>query len=365
MMFDPTAVYAPQTSAGAVAAVPYSPGYAQAVPYMPAVISSQPAAEAEATWGFSEVAMLAVGGAVLGAALSQRAKGNGRAAAGSDLEAALPADFARVAAPAFTARAPEVEMFGSFGGGAKKAAAAKPAAKKGAKPVAKKAARPVAKKAAKPVAKGKAAPAAADARPVRGDLSVANPDPKFRSQRFATGDIGVTPPLGVYDPLGLTQTRDMRRYEIMEIKHGRAAMFGFLHIVLIHAGVRLPGYLSYVNDLKFADMPVGCFESLEATPTLGWLQIMAVTCAAETGYLGTTAGVTKQLDSKAPGDIGGSGWKRYADPEERAFKLNAERNNGRAAMLGVTGCLIHELLGVDALYPTGGLAGAAPPPIFT
>ena len=26
----------------------------------------------------------------------------------------------------------------------------------------------------------------------------------------------------------------------------------FLHIVLIHAGVRLPGYLSYVNDLKFA-----------------------------------------------------------------------------------------------------------------
>ena len=84
-------------------------------------------------------------------------------------------------------------MFGSFGGGAKKAAAAKPAAKKGARPVAKKAARPVAKKAAKPVAKGKAAPAAADARPVRGDLRVANPDPIFRSQRFATGDIGVTP----------------------------------------------------------------------------------------------------------------------------------------------------------------------------
>jgi hypothetical protein len=32
-------------------------------------------------------------------------------------------------------------------------------------------------------------------------------------------------------------------------------------------------------------------------------------------------------------------------------------------MLGVTGCLIHELLGVDALYPTGGLGGAAPPTI--
>ena len=28
-------------------------------------------------------------------------------------------------------------------------------------------------------------------------------------------DIGVLPPLGVYDPLGLIETRDMRRYEIM------------------------------------------------------------------------------------------------------------------------------------------------------
>ena len=29
---------------------------------------------------------------------------------------------------------------------------------------------------------------------------------------FSEGDIGVLPPLGVYDPLGLIETRDMRRY---------------------------------------------------------------------------------------------------------------------------------------------------------
>ena len=113
---------------------------------------------------------------------------------------------------------------------------------------------------------------------------------------------GVTPPLGVFDPLGLISTKDMRRFEIMEIKHGRAAMFGFLHVILIHAGVRFPGYLSIQQDLKFADMPVGCFASLEATPTLGWLQIMAVTCAAETGFASTPAGVRKQLDDAAPGN---------------------------------------------------------------
>ena len=64
------------------------------------------------------------------------------------------------------------------------------------------------------------------------------------------------------------------------------------------------------------------------------------------------------------GDIAGIPWVRYDDPEVQTFKLNAERQNGRAAMLGITGCLVHELLGVDALYPTGGLGGAAPPAIF-
>merc|ERR1719161_1161854 len=101
---------------------------------------------------------------------------------------------------------------------------------------------------------------------------------------FEEGDIGVLPPLGVYDPLGLIETRDMRRYEIMEIKHGRAAMLGFLHVIHIEAGVRFPGYLSGSAGLKFTDMPKGCFASLEAVPALGWLQILAVALACETGY---------------------------------------------------------------------------------
>ena len=28
------------------------------------------------------------------------------------------------------------------------------------------------------------------------------------------------------------------------------------------------------------------------------------------------------------------------------------------------GCILHEVLGVDALYPTGGMGGEAPPTIF-
>jgi len=164
---------------------------------------------------------------------------------------------------------------------------------------------------------------------------------------FQEGDIGVLPPLGVYDPLGLIATRDMRRYEVMEIKHGRAAMLAFLNVILTEAGVRFPGYISPSNDLQFKDIPSGCFASLEALPTAAWLQIMTVTCMAETGYF-----IFNSDDPNLrPGDIGGPNWVRYDDPEVRTFKLNAERQNGRAAMLGITGCLIHELLGVNALFP--------------
>merc|ERR1712203_121731 len=91
---------------------------------------------------------------------------------------------------------------------------------------------------------------------------------------FSEGDLGVLPPLGVYDPLGLIETRDMRRFEIMEIKHGRAAMLGFLHVIALKAGIVLPGDLSPSLGVSFADVPTTCFGSLEAVPTFGWLQIM-------------------------------------------------------------------------------------------
>merc|ERR1719316_2221746 len=121
------------------------------------------------------------------------------------------------------------------------------------------------------------------------------------------------------------------------------------------------GDLAPSLGIKFSDVPTTCFGSLEAVPTFGWLQIMLFPCMQETG---ASPLAEAQTDDKEAGDIAIDSWVRYDDPETKTFKLNAERQNGRAAMLGITGCLVHELLGVDALYPTGGLGGAAPPAIF-
>merc|ERR1719217_1816826 len=77
----------------------------------------------------------------------------------------------------------------------------------------------------------------------------------------AEGEIGVTPPLGVFDPLGCLAEpveyprRDYRRYVELEIKHGRISMLAVVGILTTEAGIRFPGYLSKSLDIKFEDVP--------------------------------------------------------------------------------------------------------------
>merc|ERR1711924_230330 len=63
---------------------------------------------------------------------------------------------------------------------------------------------------------------------------------------------------------------------IMEIKHGRAAMLGFLHVISVEAGAKIP-----TEECLAA--PTGLIASLESMPTFGLLQIMLFCCMQETG----------------------------------------------------------------------------------
>merc|ERR1719155_104846 len=135
-------------------------------------------------------------------------------------------------------------------------------------------------------------------------------------QMFSEGDLGVLPPLGVFDPLGLIETKSMGRYEIMEVKHGRAAMLGFLHVIAVEAGAKIP-------TEEYLAAPTGLLASLESVPTAGWLQIMLFCCMQETGAGSESSffalAKPQTVDGEA-GDIAGIGWVRYDDPEVKTFK---------------------------------------------
>lgn len=182
-------------------------------------------------------------------------------------------------------------------------------------------------------------------------------------------EVGVLPPLGRWDPLKIREQgpERYRRFVEMEIKHGRLAMAAFLGVITTYSGLRFPGYLSLAEEIKFSDLPGGAISSWAALPTSAWLQIVLFISFCEVSLL-------KQDPDKAPGDVVPEGipWARYPDgydlwlgdgstkqvgEEElilgKTWKLNAERNNGRAAMMGITGMLIHEALTGNPVFPIG------------
>jgi light-harvesting complex I chlorophyll a/b binding protein 1 len=194
------------------------------------------------------------------------------------------------------------------------------------------------------------------------DVSSAALAPKF-------DEVGVLPPLGRWDPLQIREQgpERYRRFVEMEIKHGRLAMAGFLGVLTTYSGVRFPGYLSTAENIKFSDIPGGAISSWAALPTAAWFQIVLFISFCEINFL-------KQDPNKEPGDVVPPGipWARYPDGYDvwlgdgstkqvaedelilgRTWKLNAERNNGRAAMMGMTGLIIHEALTGNPFFPIG------------
>merc|ERR1740129_1548526 len=98
----------------------------------------------------------------------------------------------------------------------------------------------------------------------------------------------------------------------------------------------------------FEDVPGGTISSWAAIPQLGWFQIVGLISLLEVSLF-------KQDPLKEAGDVVPEyiPWVRYDDKDVRAFKLNVERQNGRAAMMGIIGMIIHEALTGNPVFPIG------------
>merc|ERR1712127_162940 len=89
-------------------------------------------------------------------------------------------------------------------------------------------------------------------------------------------ELGVQPPLGFFDPLGLLDDADQEKFDrlrYVELKHGRISMLAFLGQILNRAGVHFGGDIDY-SGTSFASIPSG-FKAIPELPTAGIYQMIA------------------------------------------------------------------------------------------
>lgn len=156
-------------------------------------------------------------------------------------------------------------------------------------------------------------------------------------------DLGVTKPLGLFDPLGLIEKEPEKfeRRRAVERKHGRVAMAACLGNIVHNNHIVFDGYLSPTQNVKFSDIPTGIY-GLPSVPIEGLIQIFVFIAFVELAWLPA---------SKYDGDYGvGFFGVKIKDEKERETKLNAELNNGRLAMLGILGSIVGELVTGQTMY---------------
>ena len=167
--------------------------------------------------------------------------------------------------------------------------------------------------------------------------------------------LGVDPgPLDLWDPVGFVDDVDsFARRRAVEIKHGRISMIAFIGMLVQELGVTFPGSLDLQGQYPFSDVlsdGMG-FPALAHIPAAGLAQIvlfggLADCVAMPSGeYTGGPQDLPGGFDGSSGTIPGGYPFQtQIEDPEARDRTLNVEIQNGRAAMLGVTGCMIHSCL---------------------
>ena len=158
-------------------------------------------------------------------------------------------------------------------------------------------------------------------------------------------ELGAQPPLGLFDPLGLLDDADQERFDrlrYVEIKHGRISQLAFLGQVITRAGLHLPGDIDYSGD-AFASYPNGVAALIgpDSIPTAGLVQLVSFIGLLEIGFMKDVPGTGNEFVGDFRNGYIDFGWDDF-DEETKLQKRAIELNNGRAAMMGILGLMVHE-----------------------
>ena len=158
------------------------------------------------------------------------------------------------------------------------------------------------------------------------------------------GEIGAIPPVGFFDPLGLSANIDeatFADYRAAELKHGRVAQLAVIGYIVPEI-FKFPGEIA--PGVTFASIPNGV-AAIQAVPALGWLQMFFLIGAVDyRGFL-------------ILGDTEGKG--KTAEELEKA--QTQELSHGRLAMIAILELLRHDSQGfVGGMYSGDNLITGLP-----
>jgi hypothetical protein len=160
-------------------------------------------------------------------------------------------------------------------------------------------------------------------------------------------ELGAQQPLGFFDPLGLVSDGDQAKFDnlrFVEIKHGRICQLAFLGQIITRNGQHLPGAIDKAGH-SFESYPNGwaAIQGPDAIPGGGLAQIIAFIAVLELSVMKDVTG-----DGEFVGDFRNGfidfGWNKLS-PETQLKKRATELNQGRAAMMGILGLMVHEQIG--------------------
>ncbi|EED87625.1 fucoxanthin chlorophyll a/c protein 4 [Thalassiosira pseudonana CCMP1335] len=176
----------------------------------------------------------------------------------------------------------------------------------------------------------------------------ASPVAKTTALNAFENELGVQPPIGFFDPLGLLDGADQERFDrlrYVEIKHGRIAQLAFLGNIITRAGVHLPGNIDYAGN-SFDSFPNGwaAINGPDAITGTGLGQIVAFIGFLELFVMKDIEGTGNEFVGDFRNGAIDFGWDTFSD-EVKLQKRAIELNNGRAAMMGILGLMMHEQLG--------------------